>query len=63
MTPNQAERIDAKLDDGRPNTGSVRAMGNAGGASDACANGSDNDDIYFGANDGLNCGVYVRVQG
>ena len=63
MTPNQAERIDAKLDDGRPNAGAIRAMGTAGNGDSDCANGTGTNDIYRGAADGVNCGLYVRIQG
>lgn len=63
MTPNQAERIDVKLDDGRPNTGSVRAIGSAGNADTDCADATGAAGIYFSANDNIACGLYIRVQG
>lgn len=54
ITPNQAFRIDNKIDDGQPDTGSVRAFGDgtcgvAGG--------------YVEATPTESCGIAVRIQG
>jgi prepilin-type N-terminal cleavage/methylation domain-containing protein len=64
LLPTQAARIDAKLDDGLPNTGSVLAMGAVGATN--CAQGGDTtaaNNLYREANQQPLCGVYVRVQG
>ena len=52
LTPVQAAQIDRKLDDGAPDTGSVRAT-------TACSNGG----LYDESNDGVTCALYARVQG
>lgn len=54
LTPNQAQRIDTKLDDGNPTTGSV--FGN-GGANCGAAAG------YNEATDADSCDVAIRIQG
>ncbi len=63
ITPSQASRIDAKLDDGLPNTGSVLAMGTTG--TSGCSGGatdSATDNLYTTANEASSCGIYVRIQ-
>jgi len=60
LTPSQAYRIDLKLDDGMPNTGSVLAQGATGAA--GCTLGATNTDAYTLANAGTACGSYVRIQ-
>jgi prepilin-type N-terminal cleavage/methylation domain-containing protein len=63
LLPTQAARIDAKLDDGLPNTGSVLGMGAVGATN--CAQGGDTtaaNNVYREANQQPLCGVYVRVQ-
>lgn len=60
LTPNEAQRIDAKLDDGSPNVGSVLAMGATGAA--ACTTDGTNTATYVTANTSPLCGVYIRVQ-
>ncbi len=55
MTPNQAARIDTKLDDGVPGTGSTRGFG--GGACGAAATG------YVESTAGIACGLFTRIQG
>jgi len=52
MTASQAARIDRKMDDGAPATGSVIGI-------NACAAGA----IYNEAQDQLNCSIYIRIQG
>ncbi|HEY8191220.1 MAG TPA: prepilin-type N-terminal cleavage/methylation domain-containing protein [Alphaproteobacteria bacterium] len=53
LTPNQAFRIDSKLDDGVPMSGSVLAAGQA-----ACINGT----VYNESVAAANCGLYMRFQ-
>lgn len=53
-----AARIDLKMDDGAPNTGSVIAMG----ARPGCALGTGPTDIYDEAAGDQMCGLYVRIQ-
>ena len=54
LTPNQAARIDTKLDDGLPDQGTVRAFG----AATCGAVGA-----YAESLPGKNCGLYVQIQG
>ena len=61
LTAAQAARMDNKLDDGRPNTGSVVAMGGGAGAA-TCASAADATGIYNERLGGNLCGLYVRVQ-
>ena len=53
MTPNQAYRIDAKLDDGAPVSGSVFPAG-----APACINGN----VYQETVDSNNCNLYIRFH-
>lgn len=62
MRPNEALRVDAKLDDSNPNTGGVRAFGGAAGAA-TCANQVGAAGIYNTNLGAALCGVYVRIQG
>lgn len=61
LTPNQAFRIDSKLDDGSATGGSVRGMGTPGTAAGNCANVADG--LYNEADPALACGLYIRIQG
>lgn len=61
MTPSNAATIDRKLDDGMPNTGSVRAVG-AGGAATNCASTATDVGVYQEALGGTVCGVIARVR-
>jgi prepilin-type N-terminal cleavage/methylation domain-containing protein len=61
LTPAQAARVDSKIDDGSPNTGSVVGMGAAGAA--ACASTNAANGVYNEALTDTICGLYVRVQG
>ena len=54
LTPNQAFRIDSKIDDGNPATGSVLPAGAA-----ACINGTSYNELVGAAN----CNLYIRIQG
>jgi len=58
LTPNQAFRIDNKIDDGVPGNGSVRAFGLPAECAAAAA-GSP----YLEALPGIGCGLYIRIQG
>jgi hypothetical protein len=63
LLPTTAARIDTKLDDGLPNTGSVLAMGAIGATSCVmAATTAAADNLYREANMQPLCGVYVRVQ-
>ena len=55
-----AQSIDAKLDDGQPNTGSVRASGTAGAGATNCYTAGAAG-IYNQAQDGNVCGLFVRI--
>lgn len=58
LTPNQAQRIDSKIDDGSPVTGSTRYFGDA-----ACIVASGTTNIYNEAVGTQSCGLYLRIQG
>ena len=62
MTPNQAFRIDQKLDDGVPGGGSVRAFGGVGVAAGNCGSATATG-IYNEKDAGKDCGLYIRIQG
>lgn len=61
FTPAQAANMDRKLDDGAPNTGTVRAAG-AGAATTDCANATTAAAIYNEAVGTRNCGLFIKVQ-
>ncbi len=61
LTPSQAARVDRKIDDGAPNSGTVRAMGGAAGAA-TCADLATIAGVYNEALQGNLCGLYIRVQ-
>jgi hypothetical protein len=65
LTPDQALRIDTKLDDGLPDTGDVRGAGGAGmGAGNFCGNpGGAPANGYATINAYATCGLYVHFQG
>lgn len=54
LRPSEALRIDSKLDDGIPTTGSVRGLGAA-----TCGDATG----YATATAASTCGLYVRIQG
>lgn len=56
----QVSRIDTKLDDGKPNSGSVLAMGAASAA--GCSTATGDPGIYNMAATTAVCGAYVRIQ-
>jgi len=55
-------RVDRKLDDGLPNTGSLLAAGSTAGAAVDCTNGTAAVSPYMEANTGKTCDFYVRIQ-
>jgi prepilin-type N-terminal cleavage/methylation domain-containing protein len=57
LTPGQAFRLDTKIDDGAPNTGSVLAAG-AGTCAAALTTST-----YLTASDQALCDLYMRIQG
>jgi hypothetical protein len=59
LTPNEAQRLDTKLDDGNASNGSVRAFGAAGATGCAIAASG----IYQEVQQGDECGLYIRIQG
>lgn len=61
LTPNQAFRIDSKLDDGVPSSGSVLAAGVPAGAG-GCANAAAPAGIYNEVIAAGVCNLYVRFQ-
>ncbi len=56
LTPNQAQRIDTKIDDGDGDDGSIRAY------HDGNANTCSNNGVYVEANTAQTCGLYIRIQ-
>ncbi len=62
LSPSQAFRIDTKIDDGRPNTGTVLGVGTVGAAVTACAAANTPVADYSTAQTGLNCNVYMRIR-
>lgn len=57
LTPNEAQRIDTKLDDGNGDTGSVRAFNN--GTANSCSAAG----VYQEVQQADLCGLYIRIQG
>lgn len=63
VTTSQAARIDRKMDDGQPNSGTVMAIGNANGTGNGnCASGSADTDIYNEATAAKDCSLAFRIQ-
>lgn len=62
LMPSQAARIDTKLDDGKPNSGSVLAMGTAAGGATDCSTAVGSNGIYNMTATTAVCGVYIRIQ-
>jgi type II secretory pathway pseudopilin PulG len=60
ITPNEAQRLDTKIDDGSPGSGSVRAGGTVGVGGANCAASIT---LYNETVSGINCVTYVRIQG
>ena len=61
LSQSDAARLDRRMDDGLPNTGSVRAMGNNG--ANECFSTATAVGVYNEAQSSLLCGIYSRVQG
>ena len=61
LTPNQAARIDSKVDDGNPTTGSV-VSGSLAGCRGTNAAGASVPS-YNEASSAADCNLYVRIQG
>lgn len=62
LTPSQAFRIDSKIDDGRPNTGTVLGGGGNAGAAGDCALLATAPADYNTSQTSLNCNVYMRIR-
>jgi prepilin-type N-terminal cleavage/methylation domain-containing protein len=61
----QAQRLDRKTDDGQPNTGSVLAMGSAGGAATNCASTNTAAGVYniaVAGGGGVACSLDFKLQ-
>ncbi len=58
LTPNQAQRIDTKIDDGLANTGSVVYQGATG-----CVAGTAGSQTYAEGTATNECGLFIRIQG
>lgn len=63
LRPSEAQRIDTKLDDGMPGTGSARGIGGGAGGATDCASAATAAGTYNTAQSASNCGLYVRIQG
>lgn len=59
LTPNQAARIDTKIDDGVPNSGTVWAAANTQAN---CTNGTIATSIYSEALTAAGCSLYIQFQ-
>ncbi len=59
LTPLEASRLDTKIDDGAPNTGSVLGAGVANG----CTDDGTPTGIYSTASSQTDCSLYMRIQG
>ena len=59
LRPNEAFRIDTKVDDGTPDTGSIRAYGTAADCGTTAATGG----AYVTSVSTATCGLYIRIQG
>jgi len=62
MTPNQATRIDTKIDDGLPNTGTVLAGASAGAGAASCAAAGTAVAVYNEALSNALCTLYINFQ-
>ncbi len=65
LTPSQAYRVDKKLDDGMPNSGSARALGSSVPFPPvvpiACVNGNGFNDTY-NTGDSISCNLYIKTK-
>ncbi len=62
LTPNLATRIDTKIDDGQPNTGTVQAAGAAAASATSCASGATITSVYNEALTQAVCSLYLQFQ-
>ncbi len=62
MTPAVAQRLDRKLDDGRPNTGGMVAIGTARAGSQQCATAATAAGEYATTVAVENCGAFIRMR-
>lgn len=63
LVPVQAAAIDRKVDDGNPNTGTVRATGTGGAATAGnCSDKTDITGVYNEALGSTECGLYAKVM-
>lgn len=62
LFPTQVNRIDMKLDDGKPMSGSVLAMGTAGTTATNCSDAVTSAAIYNMTATTAVCGAYIRIQ-
>lgn len=62
LTPNQAANIDRKLDDGLPNTGTVRGVGTVGNNATDCFDLATAAGIYKETIESNACSVFAKVQ-
>jgi prepilin-type N-terminal cleavage/methylation domain-containing protein len=62
LLPNEAFRIDTKLDDGSPGTGDVVGIGTAGVAAGNCGAAGQGGQYATGFTT-QSCGLYIHVQG
>lgn len=60
MAPLQAARVDRKMDDGSPNTGTVVAIG--GVAGDECVDAATTAGVYNEQQQGDLCALAIRIQ-
>jgi hypothetical protein len=60
LKPDEALRLDTKIDDGAPDTGDVRAFGGAGCAVAGAAGVAG---TYTTSNASAQCGLYLHTQG
>lgn len=65
LTPNLAARIDTKIDDGQPNSGTVLAAGNAAAAAApalSCASAATAAGVYNESVSASVCSLYIQFQ-
>jgi prepilin-type N-terminal cleavage/methylation domain-containing protein len=63
LKPDEASRLDAKIDDGAPDTGDVRAFGAAGAAGCGVLGAAGSGGTYSTSISSAQCGIFVHVQG
>ena len=63
LKPDEALRLDTKIDDGAPDTGDVRAYGTAGANNCAVAGAAGVAGSYSTNITSAQCGLYIHIQG